>query len=138
MVHIGRTLLFVLSLALAGCGTDVMALLREESQITWDAHAVAITASKLDLGLEKPIYDAEFAKLTACQQVDKRATEYIDNFGKLSFAAQLKSDFTRLVVFVFPVPSVENCAVAYKAYEQEYLTLSARLKELSVAPDDGD
>lgn len=139
MVHIGRILpLIVLSLAVAGCGTDVMSLLREESKITWDAHAAAYTASELDLGLEKPIYDAEFAKMAACQQVDQSVTEYIANFGKLSFAEQFKSDLTRLLVFVLPVTQVEDCADAYKAYVHEYLTLSARLKELDINPKKAD
>lgn len=134
MVHIGRALLLASALALAGCGTDVLTMVKKESQITWDAHSVAFAASKLDQGLEKRIYDAEFAKVKACRQVDKGVSEYIENYGRITFFEQLKADFTRLLVFVFPVTSIENCADAYNYYVREYLTLSARLKALNMEP----
>ncbi len=85
MGGVGGLFLLSVSLAMSGRGTDVMSLLREESRIAWDAHETASAASELDLGLEGPMYEAEMAKLTACQPVDNTVIEYIDNFGKVTF-----------------------------------------------------
>lgn len=138
MFHTGRTLLLLLFLALAGCGTDVMSMLREESRFAWHAHETATAASELNLGLEEPLYDAELAKVMACQPVDETVTGYVGSFGKVSFGEQFKADLMRVVAFAFPVTSVEKCAMAFKTYKQEYLALSARLKEAKILSDNGE
>lgn len=75
MGGVGGLFLLSVSLAVSSCGTEVVLPLREASRIAWDAHETASAASELDLGLEGPMCDAEIAKLTACQPVDRTITE---------------------------------------------------------------
>ncbi len=113
--------------ALIGCGTNVRKLLEDDSRASWQAYSVVEQAEALDVGLEKPIYDAEAVKDEACEPIYAAAAEKISS-GTLSFWDQLWSDLVQFVVLVVPIGTVETCAEAHERYEDEIVTLRYRLE----------
>lgn len=118
-------------LLLVGCGTNVKALLDEESRLYWRADRIVAAADDLDLGLENAVLDAESAKHEACEPVNSATKERIYE-GPISLAQRFLSGLTRFLVRIVPVGVVERCAEAHKRYNKELVVLYQHLEEMGI------
>ena len=128
MPRAARWIAVVLCALLAGCGTDVNALLEAEGRLWSVTDAILVAAEDLEQGLEDPVYDAESAKQQACEELNAALGERI-YATDVSFADQFWSDLIRLYVFIVPVGSIEACAVAHKRYRRELFALCRDLEQ---------
>jgi hypothetical protein len=135
-----RSLLLVLCLALAGCGTHVSTLLEDESDLAWEVDQTLARAANLNLGWEDAVYEAEAAKLAACQFLYTGAWNRIAATragGKRSFLNRLWSDLKLFGALVFPITPVERCALAQKRYTRLYRSLRDRVETMEGAAGPG-
>jgi len=131
-VRLIRGLAFLpLCALLAGCGTNVQYLLAEESRLTPEADRATSAAESLNNGIEKPVYDAEDAKLEACRFLHEATVQRMEA-GSPTFGQQFVSDLSSVVVLLVPVGPVERCADSIHAYGDSIAKLEQRLVELGV------
>lgn len=128
-----RSLLLVLCLSLAGCGTHISTLLEDESDLAWEIDRTLARAADLERGWENAVYEAEAAKLAACGFLYTGAWNRIAATragGKRSFLARLWSDLKLFGALLFPITPVERCAMAQKRFSQVYRSLRHRLETI--------
>jgi len=131
-VRLIRGLVFLpLCALLAGCGTNVQYLLAEESRLTPEADRVTNAAESLNNGIEKPVYDAEDAKLEACRFLHEATVQRMESASP-TFGQQFVSDLSSVVVLLVPVGPVERCADSVHAYGDSIAKLERKLVELGV------
>jgi hypothetical protein len=118
-------------LLLVGCGTNVKALLDDESRLYWRADQIVRSAEDLDLGIENAVLDAESTKYEACESVNSATKERIYE-GPMSLAQRVLSGLTRFLVRIVPVGMVERCAEAHVSYKRELVALRQRLEQMGV------
>lgn len=120
--------LVVLSLLLAGCGTDVKRLIGEETRVAWEAHQIAMDAAELEPGIVEPLDAAELSKLEACEDINGAIAESIEKGGIFSFGEQFVTDLSLLAAYMFPLTSIERCAEAHDTFSHEFVSLQKRLE----------
>jgi hypothetical protein len=125
-----HTIALLLSVVLAGCGTNVKWLLAEQTRLEPKAHHLAEVAEGVGSGIEEPLYEAEDAKLEACRFMNDAAADRIQRTP--SFGEQFLSELSMVVVLIVPVGTVERCAEALHAYRASIARLEAQLIELGV------
>jgi hypothetical protein len=116
---------------LAGCGTNVQYLLTEESRLTPEADRATTAAESLNTGIEKPVYDAEDAKLEACRFLHEATVQRMEETTP-TFGEQFVSDLSSVFVLLVPVGQVERCAGSIRAYSDSIAQLELKLVELGV------
>jgi hypothetical protein len=132
-VRLIRALAFLpLCALLAGCGTNVQYLLSEESRLTPEADRATTAAESLNNGIEKPVYDAEDAKLEACRFLHEATVQRMESASSPTFGQQFVSDLSSVFVLLVPVGPVERCADSIHAYGDSIATLERKLVELGV------
>ena len=117
---------------LAACGTNVQYLLTEESRLTPEADRATSAAEALNTGIEKPVYDAEDAKLEACRFLHEATVQGMEQTP--TFTEQFTSDVSSVFVLLVPVGPVERCAESIRAYGDSITQLEQKLVELGVRP----
>lgn len=127
----GRLTALILALTLAGCGSDVEALLAQDSELFWEANETITEAYALDPDLAGPVQRAEAAKQAACATLYADMTERV-NAGEPSFTDRLLDDLSNFFVRMVPVPAVERCAAAVVAYRRTVLTLAQTLEARAI------
>jgi hypothetical protein len=124
--------LLALLLPLAGCGTNVMYLLKEESRVMAEADPLLVSAEEVGNGMERQVYDAEAAKDEAC---DFLHSAVFDRFNRdPSFFEQFVSDLSATVVMIFPIGEVEDCAEAFATYTAAVDNLANSMKDAAELP----
>ncbi len=115
---------------LAGCGTNVQWLLREQSRLTPEADQLATAAEELGTGIEQPVYDAEDSQSAACRFLTAAAVEGMQR--KPTFGEQFVSDLSAAVVLLVPMEPVESCADSINVYRESIAHREAELIKLGV------
>ena len=115
---------------LAGCGTNVRWLLKEQGRLTPEADRLATAAEELGTGIEQPVYNAEDSQLAACRFLTEAAVEGMQR--KPSFGEQFISDLSAVIVLLVPVEPVESCADSINAYRDSIAHLEGELVKLGV------
>jgi hypothetical protein len=131
--------LLLLGTLLAGCGTNVQWLLKEQGRLTPEADRLATAAEDLGTGIEQPVYDAEDSQLAACRFLTEATVEGMQR--KPSFGEQFIADLSAVIVLLVPVEPVESCADSLDAYRDSIARLEGELIELGVVagtPADSD
>ena len=125
---------------LAACGTNVRDLLSEEAELTWQATSAIAAAEQHDSALVAPtlvaeVEAAEAAKVEACAPVNSALQERMRGGEEdQDFTEELYSDLEDLMVRMFPIGEIEDCADAHEHYRESVLALQDRLEELRVSP----
>ena len=130
MIRAVQTLIVLFALSLTGCGTNIVALLEDDSQLAWQVEEVVRTAEDRNMTPMNGYYDAESQKLQFCHPLYRKAEAQIDLGLRGSGASILDrfwGDLMLLGALLIPVPEIEECARAIKRYESEYSALSDRL-----------
>ena len=132
-----RLVFFIVCLNLAGCGTDVRELLRDDNQLAWEVEEAVASAEDAGSGLDRDMQRAEVAKMDACKEIyeatNARMEREMSGDG-LSFTEQFWADLRLLVIRLFPIPSVEHCAEAQADYIAAYESLRERLAQAEATP----
>jgi len=135
-MNIRRALLLLLCVAIQGCGTDAVTLLREDNELTWQAELVLAEAEGLPLEVDETYYQAASDKTEACRPIYRSVKYRIERelLGeRSSFAKSLGNDFMLLVALIVPVGPVATCAAAYEQYRVRHLALQERITRLQSA-----
>lgn len=116
---------------LAGCGSDVKALMAQNSELFWDGEQTIATADETGRHPElvAAVYRTEAAKEDACQFIMDGATERMEQKDPTTPALWdgFVSDLGQLIALLVPIPMVENCAAAQAAYRKSLDDLRQRL-----------
>jgi hypothetical protein len=113
------------ALALAGCGTNVPALMARDSHLVVEADRAIGVAENLGTGLEQPVYEAEATKGEACKFINDAV---VDRMARdPSFGEQFTTDLSMFIVLLVPVSPVERCADAFEAYRDSVNALERQL-----------
>jgi hypothetical protein len=118
------------SLSLAACGTNVSALLEEDSRLVWQAEETVQAAEVRSLDAMAAYYQAEAEKLVHCEPLYRKAGAEIDlalHWGGRSIFDQFVGDLALLGALLIPVPEVESCARALERFRSEYAAVSDRI-----------
>jgi hypothetical protein len=83
-------LVAALCVALSGCGTDILGLLKRDSALVAKADEIAAAADAIDPELATEMYDAEDAKRRACETIYQSISEQMTR--RPSFSDDLESD----------------------------------------------
>ena len=90
-----RLVFFIVCLSLAGCGTDVRELLRDDNRLAWEVEEAVASAEDAGSGLDRDMQRAEVAKMDACKEIyeatDARMEREMGGDG-LSFTEQFWAD----------------------------------------------
>ncbi len=128
-----RLVFIVFCLSLAGCGTDVRELLRDDNQLAWEVEEAVATAEDVGPGLDRDLQSADVTKMEACKEIyeatNARMEREMSGDG-LTFPEQFFADLRLLFIRLVPVPSVERCADAQDDYIAAYENLRERLAQL--------
>ncbi len=130
MIRAVQTLIVLFALSLTGCGTNIVALLEDDSQLAWEAEEAIRTAEDRNITSTNGYYDAETEKLQFCQPLYRKAEAQIDLGLRGSGASifdRFWGDLMLLGALLIPVPEIEECARTFKRYEAEYFSLSDRI-----------
>ena len=115
---------------LGACGTNVQYLLAEEGRLTPEADRATTAAESLNNGIEKPVYDAEDAKLEACRFLHEATVQGMEKSP--TFTEQFTSDVGSVFVLLVPVGTVERCADSIHAYRDSIAKLEQQLIQMGV------
>ncbi len=130
MIRAVQTLIVLFALSLTGCGTNIVALLEDDSQLAWEAEEAIQMAEDRNIASTNGYYDAETEKLQFCRPLYRKAEAQIDlglRGGGASIFDRFWGDLMLLGALLLPVPEIEECARAIKRYEAEYSALSDRI-----------
>ncbi len=125
---------------LVACGTNVRDLLSEEAELTWQANSAIAAAEQQDPTLVAPVLVAEVeaaeaAKVEACAPVNDALQERMRGAEEEpDFTEEIYSDIEDLMVRMFPIGEIEDCADAHEDYRESVNALQGRLEELGVTP----
>ena len=122
MIRAVQTLIVLFALSLTGCGTNIVALLEDDSQLAWRVEEVVRTAEDRNMTAMTDYYDAESEKFLICRPLYRTAAAQIylglRGSGASNFQ-QFWGDLMLLGALLIPVSQVEECARAIKHYESE-------------------
>jgi hypothetical protein len=127
--------LFILTLAvlaLAGCGTDVPALLEADSELAWEAEDLMAEAERKRLAELESYQEAHATKEDLCEPLYSKAQTRIDDgmSGKdLPVTERFWSDLMIVGALIFPVGAVEQCAAAFERYQSAHNSLADRVQD---------
>ncbi len=130
MIRAVQTLIVLFALSLTGCGTNIVALLEDDSQLAWQAEEAVQMAEDRSITSTNGYYDAEAEKLQFCQPLYRKAEAQIDlglRGGGASHLDRFWQDLMLVGALLIPVPEIEECSRAIKRYEAEYSALSDRI-----------
>ena len=127
--------MLVLCLVVAGCGTNLGKLLRDDTRLYWQADHVLQVAEPLGLGLEDAAYEAEAAQHRACRGIYAGLVEAAFGERHSSFFDRLWSSLKRLFAALVPIDSVEGCAKAQEAYRRQIQILCRKLEKMGTPTD---
>ena len=119
-------LLTLILLASAGCGTNVPALLEQDSDLAWEAEDLMVEAERQRLTELENYQEAHAIKEDLCEPLYSRAHDRIDNGmsgNDLLVTERFWSDLMIVGALIFPVDSVEQCADAFGRYQSVHSTL---------------
>jgi hypothetical protein len=119
----------------AGCGTNIKEMIRAETRQI--PYAERVLAAAEPLGLQQPLLDAEAAKFEACDTIYTATRVRIFESEGLTFFDFMLSDARQLGAALYPVPSVERCRRAHKAYEGSLDAVADQLRRRGIlVPED--
>jgi hypothetical protein len=127
---------FGVAFALGGCGTNVLALIAQDSHLVIEADRTVGVAETLGTGLEQPVYEAEAAKGDACRFINDAVVDQMER--EPTFGEQFKTDLSMFIVLLVPVGDVERCADAFEAYRDSVNALERELVALGAMPTGPD
>ena len=127
----------MLCLALAGCGTNLQALMDEQNRLDWQVAEVLADDSGRPPGLDQRLLEAETAKIDACEPLYSSVMQRVDRSYEadgLSFGERFFADLQVLGALLVPIPSIENCAAAQEEFAQSYQSFEQQRNALGQAP----
>ena len=115
-----------IAFVVAGCGTDVPALMKRDGDLFWEANFLLEEAAEAQVEVDPALYRAEADKITACDFLTEAMTEQIHE-GEPDFVDNVLLGAGDLLARILPIADIEHCASAVDTYGSELDRLRYRL-----------